>query len=297
MGMPFVVVALLALSSAQRVTSVQEIPVGVWYVPAAGADPEVMRRDLDSIRRSGFDSITTPLIWKEVEPRRGTYNFLAAERLIAIAGRAGLRVRVKVMTDSPPAWATSIDAVYQFMDYTRRRMVLHPAVVSVEAMRSGDALPNERIPVGAVSPRDARLRMWTAIAEGHRGISFDDGANGATVEMRTLGELAGIITRNQSLFGPLRRREAPGTATVEGGNGVAVHVLESADAIVIIGLNPADASQKVTVRFAPDIPEAIWINIEEGVSVNFVMGKDGPFFAHTFAAHDALVLTIRKKLR
>ena len=94
------------------------------------------------------------------------------------------------------------------------------------------------------------------------------------------------------------RAPAATGAVVEGGDGtVIVRILESDDAMVIVGLNPAQAAQKVTLKFSPEIPEAIWQNIEEGVSVNFVMGTEGPFLAHAFAPRDVLVLTIRKKLR
>jgi hypothetical protein len=294
-------VMLVALAAGQRVVTVQEVPVGVWFVPAVAADAESLRSDLAAIRRAGFDSITTPVIWKEVEPRRGSFGFLAIERLIAAAGATGLKVRVKVMTDTPPAWAASTDAVLAFMDYTRKRMVLHQEVVSVEASRSADRPANERIAVApaasAAAFADARLRMWTAIARGARGISFDDGMNGKSEGMRAIGELAGVVTRNQALFGPLRHSEARSTVAVEGDQGIEVHILESSEALVILALNQNHAAVKASITFAPEIPEAIWQNLEEGTSVSFVMGKDGPVMTHAFAPRDALVLTIRRRPR
>jgi hypothetical protein len=295
--------ALLTVPPVQRVAPDPAFPVGVWYVPATLADPDVLRKDFEGIRRAGFDSITTPVIWKDVEPRHGTYSFLPLERAIAAAGAAGLKVRVKVITDKHPDWASTAEATTDFLDYIRRRLILQPAVLTVEASTSFEDLPHERIRIGAgigaVTLAEARYRMWSALAEGRRGVSFDDGANGASVERLAVGEFAAVITRNQALFGPLRPR-APSTsdAAVEGGDGsVLVRILESPDAMVIVALNPASVPQKVTLRFSPEIPEAIWQNIEEGVAVNFVMGKDGPFFAHQFAPRDVLVLTIRKKLR
>jgi len=295
--------ALLTLPPLQRVVPDPAFPVGVWYVPSASADPEVLRKDFDVIRRAGFDSITTPVLWKDAEPVHGTYSLLAIERAIAAAGSAGLKVRVKVITDKHPDWASTAEATTDFLDYIRRRLIIQPAVFSVEASTSFENLPHERIRIGtgiaAVSLADARYRMWSALAEGQRGVSFDDGANGASVERLAVGEFAGVITRNQALFGPLRPRAASAAdAAVEGGDGtVMVRILESADAMVIVSLNPAAATQKVTLKFSPEIPEAIWQNIEDGVAVNFVMGKDGPFFTHVFAPRDVLVLTIRKKLR
>ncbi|CAN5680281.1 hypothetical protein BH18ACI5_BH18ACI5_02140 [soil metagenome] len=303
MAMFLVALVLLTLTPAQRVAPEPAIPVGVWYVPLTDPDPDVLRKDFEVIRRAGFDSITTPIVWKDAEPRRGSYNLLAVERAIAAAGGAGLKVRVKIATDKHPEWASTAVAATEFLDYVRRRVILYPAVFSVEATGSIETVPQERIRIGtgagAVSLAEARFRLWSAIADGQRGISFDDGANGASVERLAVGEIAGVVTRNQALFGPLRPRPpAAVDAAVEGDDDtVVVRILESSDAMVIVGLNPANKPQKVTLKFSPEIPEAIWQNIEEGVAVNFVMGKDGPFFTHLFAPRDVLVLTIRKKLR
>jgi len=301
--MVLLALALLTLPPLQRVVPDPAFPVGVWYVPSTAADPEVLQKDFDGIRRAGFDSITTPVIWQDAEPRRGSYSLLGIERAIATANGAGLKVRVKVITDRHPEWASTAEATTEFLDYIRRRLILQPAVFSVEASTSVENLPHERIRIGtgtgAVSLAEARFRMWSALAEGQRGVSFDDGANGASVERVAVGDLAGVITRNQALFGPLRPRAPSATdARAEGADGsVVIRILESSDAMVIVALNRASAVQKVTLKFSPEIPEAIWQNIEEGVAVNFVMDKDGPFFAHVFSPRDVLVLTIRKKLR
>jgi hypothetical protein len=66
---------------------------------------------------------------------------------------------------------------------------------------------------------------------------------------------------------------------------------------MIIGLNYSAALRKATISFSPEIPEAIWQNLETGTAVNFVMGSTGPVLEHTFGPRDALVLVIRKKLR
>jgi hypothetical protein len=74
-------------------------------------------------------------------------------------------------------------------------------------------------------------------------------------------------------------------------------MLESPDTLMIIGLNYAASPRTATIRFSPDIPEAIWQNLETGAAVSVVMGPKGPFLEHTFAPRDALVLMIRKQLR
>jgi hypothetical protein len=86
---------------------------------------------------------------------------------------------------------------------------------------------------------------------------------------------------------------------VSGGSGAAVEVrlLEARDVIMIVALNRAAAQQNVRIAFDPDIPEAIWQNIETGATMNFVMTKEGPALESTFAPHDVLVLVTSRKLR
>lgn len=101
------------------------------------------------------------------------------------------------------------------------------------------------------------------------------------------------MTRNQALFGTLRPRTSAGDASAD--DGIELRILESEDAMVIVGLHHADAARTVTLRFSREIPAGTWQNIEAGVPVSVVPGKDGPSLVHAFAAHDVLVLTIRKQ--
>ena len=142
------------------------------------------------------------------------------------------------------------------------------------------------------------MDFWAAVARGAQAVAFLDVDGGAGPAVLSLGETIGIVTRNQSLFAPLRARKG-GVRDVAGASGapVDVRLLESADALVIVGINYSPSVQKVTINFDPDIPEAIWQNLETGTSVNFVMGRGGPFLEHTFSPRDTLVLMIRKKLR
>jgi hypothetical protein len=166
------------------------------------------------------------------------------------------------------------------------------------------------LPAEATSA-DVRLRAWEAIARGERAVYFprwrasraaaglleEDGRIGPRA--RTAGEFAGIVSRNASLFDPLRPRT--GTAAivrVDGDpTGVGARVLESAAALLIIATNSGDLPRKVTLRFPPDIPEAIWQNLETGAAFSFVMEKDGPSLEHAFLARDVLVLVRAKRLR
>jgi hypothetical protein len=141
--------------------------------------------------------------------------------------------------------------------------------------------------------------MWAALARGDRLITFTGTDDPLSSAVLSLGETAGVVTRNQALFAPLRPRTG-GVVDIAGADAagrVEMRLLESNDAIVVVGLNYAAAPRKVTITFAPEIPEAIWQNLETGTAVSFVMGKSGPVLEHTFASRDALVLMIRKKLR
>jgi beta-galactosidase len=73
--------------------------------------------------------------------------------------------------------------------------------------------------------------------------------------------------------------------------------LESSEATVLVAINYADTPQKATLTFPPDTPEAIWLNLETGASINFVAGPDGPTYTHSFAPRDVVVLMIKKEYR
>lgn len=288
------------LLAPQRAAVQPLVGVGVWYDPApAAGDLEVVRADLADIRRAGFNAITISVTWREAEPERGTYVLAAAERLIAAAAQADLTVEIRLFADSPPAWSSAAAADRErFLAYAAKRLGLQTHVTSVRLAHPGDTTRIIRVGRGGKSPVDARVEFWRAIAEGARQVIFSDADGGAGASVFALGETAGIVTRNQALFGPLRPREG-GVRGLTGAAGAPVDVtlLESPDALMIIAVNYSTAVQTITINFAADIPEAIWQNLETGSAVHFVMGKNGPFLEHTFAPRDALVLMIRKTLR
>ena len=188
-----------------------------------------------------------------------------------------------------------------FVEDPRSRDRLGEAAIA-ERIPIIDAVPDESVRVkvgsGPVAVAEARLAFWDAIAGGTRSVVFEAAGRRFTQELRALGESAGIITRNQALFMPMRPR-ASGVRSIEGeGAGVVdVKMMESRDALMIIAISRAPLPRAVTITFLPEIPEAIWQNMESGTSIDFVMGKAGPVFDHTFAPRDALVLMIRKRFR
>jgi beta-galactosidase GanA len=108
-------------------------------------------------------------------------------------------------------------------------------------------------------------------------------------KMRATGELLQRFVALAGVTPEIRIDGAPGL--------VEARFLESSNAILLIAINHGDSLQRVTFRFGPEIPEAIWQNMETGSAVNFVQGADGPTYAHTFAARDVMVLVRGKKLR
>jgi hypothetical protein len=145
-----------------------------------------------------------------------------------------------------------------------------------------------------------REAAWTRIAHGARAIIFEDW-NSLQKNDTALGEataFADTLARNAALYVPLRRVESTGDRafTIDGGQDkVEAHWLESPDALLLIAVNHAAEPRDVTITFAPAIPEAIWQNMLTGSAVNFVAGPAGPVHTRTFAAHDVLVLMIRKR--
>jgi hypothetical protein len=303
---PILTVACCLLILPQQPAVQPFVPIGLWYAGPGARPPGVaagnldaVRLDLAAIRRAGFNAITTWIDWRVAEPARGAYAFAGADRLIAAAAQADLDVDVRLFTD-PPEWSSDVATDRRrFLSDAKTRLLPALRVMSVEpADASSPDAGAIRVGPGGRTPVEARLDFWTALARGARRVMFMDTRGGVGPAVLALGETAGIVTRNQALFGPLRPRGG-GVRGVTGATGATVDVklLESADALMIVALNYSPAPQKVTINFAADMPEAIWQNLETGAAVHFVMGRDGPSLAHAFAPRDAMVLMIRKTLR
>jgi beta-galactosidase len=108
-------------------------------------------------------------------------------------------------------------------------------------------------------------------------------------KMRPSGEFLQQLIASVGVTPEVRIDGAPGL--------VEARFLESADAMLLIAINHGDTPQRVTLQFGPDVPEAIWQNMESGASVNFVQGASGPRYAHSFGARDVMVLVRGKRLR
>jgi hypothetical protein len=103
---------------------------------------------------------------------------------------------------------------------------------------------------------------------------------------------------DQQLVEVLARAGVRPEVRIEWASGpVETRFLESAEVLMLIGLNHTDTPQRVKMTFTPDTQEAIWQNMETGAAVNFVAGPEGPAYTYSFGPKDALVLMIRKSVR
>jgi len=221
------------------------VGIGVWYPgPAARppatttSDVETLRGDLASIRRAGFNAITTWTSWREAEPQRGTYALAALERLVAAAAEADLRVMVVADTETAPTWAAGDrDGAARFVSYVSKRLALQANVLAVTGTARVSDAARSRIEVGAGGALNARLAMWSELAGGARYLAFAGKEGPLSPAILSLGETAGVVTRNQALFAPLRPRTG-GVLRISGADPksrIEVRLLESPDAIVILG--------------------------------------------------------------
>ena len=306
---PVMVLSLCATADTEN-TARQTSPAEPMLVAAGYAGPgakpprtaipdvETLRRDLARIRQSGYTAVSTWIPWDEAEPQKGVLRIDGPSRLVAEAAARDLSVVVQVLISRPPAWAKGDPAAaHRFVDAIRARVSAVRGVVRVEPEGPAEGTRIDLLP-GPSGFARSRLAFWTAVARGEKLVTLMDPAGGVGQDLLAFAETAGVVTRNEALFAPLRPRPH-GVRQVSAGGGASVEVrlLESRDVIMIIGLNRAAAPRTVRITFEPDIPEAIWQNLETGATVNFVMTKEGPVLETPLGAHDALVLMTGRKLR
>jgi hypothetical protein len=151
---------------------------------------------------------------------------------------------------------------------------------------------------------DVTVAAWSVLAGGGAGaILFSDWRTllANPDALTAASQFAEAVGRNATLYAPLRPVDAAaGTRRVRvtgDTEAVGVTLLESAEALVIIGANRGTREARVTMTFSPDVPEAIWQNMLAGGAVSFVATPDGPEYERVFPPHDVLVLAIRKTRR
>lgn len=303
---------LVALALLGQPVQEPIVVVSVWYNGPRAKPPraleasipdDALRADLTAIRSAGYNGIITWISWRDGEPQRGALDLAQLDRLTRLAAAAALHVQIEVYTAYEPTWKKDgtnalAGAFYQRVrdHYATRQGVEVGYAGSTGNLRDRQIRIKERGEGGYSLAPEGRLQLWSMIAAGQKRIGFIDEDGALTYDMRAVGEAAGVITRNQDLFGPLKPRTENNKVIVESG-GIAVSILESPDAIVIIALNDDERPRRRKLTFPPDLPEAIWQNMIAGNAVNFVMGPKGPYYEHRFEGYETLVLAIRKKLR
>lgn len=89
-------------------------PVAVWYgggkarapmlESGARATKDLWRKDLQTIRSLGFNTVRAWIDWSTGEPAPGRRNFETLDVITELAEEVGLKVLVQVYMDSAPAW-------------------------------------------------------------------------------------------------------------------------------------------------------------------------------------------------
>jgi len=134
-------------------------PVSVWYSGGkarapmlstiTGGSRQEWGRDLDQIRKLGFNTVRTWVEWAHCEPRPGEFRFENLELLLELARERELRVIVQIYADSAPDWVGRA----------------HPD--SLLEAQSGEKVPSQAAP-GYCSDhagvREAMLRFYTEAA-------------------------------------------------------------------------------------------------------------------------------------
>lgn len=302
---------LVALALTGQPARDPRVVVSVWYngpraqpvEPLEASIPDdVLRADLGAIRSAGFNGITTWISWRDGEPERDSLDLTQLDRLARLAREADLYVHIEVYTSDQPAWKKDGTNALAgaFYERVRHHYAGQGGVdVTYAVTRKGSDRDSIRLPPpgNSVSKSSGRFQLWELIARGNRRVGIIDALGVRSAAMRDVGEAAGVITRNQDLFGPLQPRTQNNIVTVDPARTIVTYILESRDAIVIIALNPSERQRRATLTFPPDVPEAIWQDMINGNAVNFVMGPNGPVYEHRFEGYETLVLAIRKKLR
>ncbi len=90
------------------------LPFAVWYTggntratmvrPPTPESPQTWKRDVENIKRCGFNTIKCWVDWATAEPRPGEYHFEALDLLMSLTEKEDLKVVIQIYMDSAPDW-------------------------------------------------------------------------------------------------------------------------------------------------------------------------------------------------
>ncbi len=93
-------------------------PISVWYgeakarapmlVPPSEESYKIARKDVENIKKLGFNTIRYWVNWITVEPKPGVWNLDFIDRLMDLAKENGLKVIIQLYLDSAPNWIASL---------------------------------------------------------------------------------------------------------------------------------------------------------------------------------------------
>ena len=160
MPAPWRCAALVFLASPLLLAQPDFFPMAVWYgggkarAPMLEPDPrakkEIWRRDLDAIKKLGFNTVRCWMDWASGEPEEGVYRFDTVDVLLDLAQQAGLKVIIQTYMDAAPDWVGRKYPDARFVDI------------------SGDVMRPESAPgycFDHPGVRRAELAFFTALAE------------------------------------------------------------------------------------------------------------------------------------
>lgn len=122
-----ILAAILALSlptaPAAPAASAPATDIGVCSTVKSFLTSEENQRRAESIRAAGIDLVRTDFTWREIEKRKGAYDFKAHDAMMAVAANNGIAI-LGLISHTPP-WAAPItdhlDEWLAFVDATVRR--------------------------------------------------------------------------------------------------------------------------------------------------------------------------------
>src|SRR6266567_2995401 len=154
------ILALSASALAGAAAAADFFPMAVWYgggkarAPMLEPDPaskkETWRRDLQQIKKLGFNTIRCWIDWASGEPAETVFRFDTVDVLLALAEQEGLKLIIQVYMDSAPDWVGRKFPDSMFVSASGQ--VMHP-----------EAAPGYCVDHPGV--RKAELAFYTALAQ------------------------------------------------------------------------------------------------------------------------------------
>ncbi|MFW5712089.1 MAG: beta-galactosidase [Spirochaetota bacterium] len=78
---------------------------GAQYYRPPFPDKSVWQRDINSMRRKGFNTVKQWAVWNWIEREPGVYNFDDLDELVELAARNGLQTVINAIPEGAPYWA------------------------------------------------------------------------------------------------------------------------------------------------------------------------------------------------